>query len=314
MTKVVALAGGVGGAKLVYGLAKILPAEDLTVVVNTGDDFVHFGLHISPDIDTVMYNLAELDNEKTGWGRKDETLNCLNELKRIGSESWFSLGDLDLATHLERTKLLKEGLNLTQVTTHLRKRFGVGIDIRPMTDDKVQTIITTQEFGDLSFQEYFVKHHFEPHYVTHYFQGIELAKINQETRKILSQADIIIICPSNPWLSILPILSIEDFQQIISEKVCISVSPIVGNDAIKGPAAKIFREMNIKPSAYEVAKIYHTIIDGFVMDNLNSSESDVIRACGIIPMITDTIMTDRYSKKRLAKEIISFASQLKKGN
>lgn len=314
MTKVVALAGGVGGAKLVYGLAQCLPSDDLTVVVNTGDDFVHFGLNISPDLDTVMYNLAEISNEQTGWGRKDETWNCAAELKQIGSETWFNLGDRDLATHLERTKLLKSGLNLSDATAILCQKLGVKVAVKPMSDDTVHTIVTTEEYGDLPFQEYFVKYHFEPKYLSHRFFGIYTAKINQGTRKALQEADIVIICPSNPWLSILPILAVEDMRQVISKKVCVAVSPIVGNDAIKGPAAKMFKEMNIIPSAYEVAKIYQGLIDGFVLDNLNSSECDLVSACGIIPMVTDTIMKDKYSKERLAKEIFDFASQLKKGN
>ncbi len=314
MTKVVALAGGVGGAKLVYGLAKILPKEDLTVIVNTGDDFVHFGLNISPDLDTVMYNLAEISNEQTGWGRLNETWNCFEELEKMKSDNWFRLGDRDLATHLERTKLLNSGLNLSEATTVLCKKLGVETVIKPMSDETIQTIVTTQEYGDLPFQEYFVKHHFEPRYISHRFFGIYSAKINADTRKIIHDADIVIICPSNPWLSILPILAVEDMKQLISSKVCVAVSPIVGNRALKGPAAKMFHEMNIKPSAFEVAKIYQGMIDGFVLDNLNSSECDLIRACGIIPMLTDTLMKDKYSKERLAKEVYDFASQLTKGN
>ena len=314
MTKVVALAGGVGGAKLVYGLAKILSEEDLTVIVNTGDDFVHFGLNISPDLDTVMYNLAELSNDQTGWGRKDETWNCFNELKKQESETWFSLGDHDLATHLERTRLLQSGFNLSEVTSILCKKNKVNINVKPMADGIVRTIVNTEEYGDLPFQEYFVKYHFEPKYISHRFDGIKTANINPETRKAIESADIVIICPSNPWLSSLPILALEDMQKLISQKVCVAVSPIVGNEAIKGPAAKMFREMNITPSAYEVAKIYQGVITGFVLDSLNSSECDLIGACGIIPMVTDTIMSDKYSKERLAKEIFNFASQLKKGN
>jgi LPPG:FO 2-phospho-L-lactate transferase len=314
MTKVVALAGGVGGAKLVYGLAKILPTEDLTVIVNTGDDFEHFGLNISPDLDTVMYNLAELSNEQTGWGRKDETWNCFMELDKLESENWFRLGDRDLATHLERTKLLKSGFNLSDATAILCKKNGVDITVKPMSDESVRTIVTTEEYGDLPFQEYFVKYQFQPKYKSHRFFGIYSAKINPDTRKALQSADIVIICPSNPWLSVLPILAVEDMRQLISQKICVAVSPIVGQEAIKGPAAKMFHEMNIVPSAYEVAKIYQGVIDGFVLDNLNSSECDLINACGIIPMLTDTIMKDKYSKERLAKEIFDFASQLKKGN
>jgi LPPG:FO 2-phospho-L-lactate transferase len=196
----------------------------------------------------------------------------------------------------------------------LCNKLGVDVCIRPMSDDIVHTIVTTEEYGDLPFQEYFVKYHFEPKYISHRFYGIHSAKINPDTRVALQNADIIIICPSNPWLSILPILAVEDMTLLIRKKVCVAVSPIVGNDAIKGPAAKIFREMNINPSAFEVAKIYQGVIDGFILDKVDSSECDLIRACGIIPMLTDTIMKDKYSKERLAKDIFDFASQLKKGN
>ncbi|MRS02839.1 2-phospho-L-lactate transferase, partial [bacterium] len=296
------------------GLAKILPAEDLTVIVNTGDDFEHFGLDISPDLDTVMYNLAGISNEQNGWGLQDETWNCFSELNKLESENWFQLGDRDLATHLERTKLLRSGLTLTDATEILCKKFGISVKVYPMSDQTVRTIVTTREYGDLPFQEYFVKHHFEPKYISHRFFGIYTAKLNTKTRAAILNADIVIICPSNPWLSIMPILAVEDMNQLISQKVCVAVSPIVGNDAIKGPAAKMFHEMNITPSAYEVAKIYKGLIDGFVLDNLNSSECDLVAACGIIPMLTDTIMKDKNSKERLAKEVFDFASQLKKGN
>jgi LPPG:FO 2-phospho-L-lactate transferase len=312
MAKVVALAGGVGGAKLVYGLAQCLPIDDLTVIVNTGDDFIHFGLNICPDLDTVIYNLAELSNEQNGWGRKDESWNCAAELKKLDSDTWFNLGDHDLATHLERTRLLQSGMNLTDVTSLLCQKLGVKVKVRPMTDAVVQTIDNTEEFGDLPFQEYFVKHHFEPKYRSHRFEGIESARINPETRQTIENAEVVIICPSNPWLSILPILSVDDMRELISKKICIAVSPIVGNEAIKGPAAKMFQEMNLVPSAFEVAKIYQGLINGFVLDQLNSSECDMINACGIIPMVTDTIMKDKYSKERLAKEIFDFASRLKK--
>ena len=193
MTKVVALAGGVGGAKLVYGLAKILPPDDLTVIVNTGDDFVHFGLNISPDLDTVMYNLADLSNEETGWGRKNETWNCFTELENLETENWFRLGDRDLATHLQRTKLLKSGLNLSDVTSILCKKNGVHINVRPMTDDIVHTIVTTKEYGDLPFQEYFVKHKFEPRYMWHIAFSVYIPpKLTLIRVRLLQNADVVI--------------------------------------------------------------------------------------------------------------------------
>ena len=312
MAKIVALAGGVGGAKFVKGLAQVVPHQDLTVIVNTGDDFVHMGLNISPDLDTVMYTLAGLSNEITGWGRKDETWNTFESLKKMNSETWFSLGDSDLATHMERTRLLSKGQNLTEVTHTLCNTFGVNIQVLPMTDSPVTTIIKTSEFGEIPFQEYFVKHKFEPKLLGYYFKNIEKAKLNPITERRLEEADTVIFCPSNPWLSIYPILSVEGVKNILKRKNCIAISPIVGNRALKGPAAKIFNEMGVTASAYEVAKLYKGMITGMVLDRENENEISAISGCGIIPLVTDTIMKDDESKARLAKEVCNFASQLPK--
>lgn len=310
MTKVLALAGGVGGAKLVLGLSKIIPQDDLSIIVNTGDDFVHYGLSISPDLDTVMYTLAGLSNETTGWGRKGESWNCHKELARLEPETWFMLGDNDLANHMIRTSLLSSGRNLTEVTDYLCRQYGIKSKIFPMTDYPVSTIIDTVEYGKIPFQEYFVKYQFQPKLLDYYFNGIKEAKLNLETRRIVEDADIVIVCPSNPWLSILPILAIEDMKSIIAKKNCVAVSPIVGKSAIKGPAAKIFEEQGVTPSASEVARIYQGIIKGFVLDKQNIDERDLIKGWGIIPLVTDTIMKDDETKKRLANEILDFASHL----
>lgn len=310
MTKIVALAGGVGGAKFVKGLAQIVPDQDLTVIVNTGDDFVHMGLNISPDLDTVMYTLAGLSNEITGWGRKDETWNTLESLKKMNSETWFSLGDSDIATHMERSRLLASGLNLTEVTAVLCRTFGVNIKVLPMTDSPVSTTIKTCEYGEIPFQEYFVKYKFEPKLLSYSFRKINKARLNPITKKELEKADTVIFCPSNPWLSIYPILSVKGVKNILKNKNCIAISPIVGHRALKGPAAKIFNEIGITPSAYEVAKLYKGMITGMVLDRENKGEINLIRGCGIIPLVTDTIMKDDESKARLAKEVCNFASQL----
>ena len=310
MTNIVALAGGVGGAKLARGLALVVPHEDLTVIVNTGDDFVHLGLNISPDLDTVMYNLAGISNENTGWGRQNETWNTFENLKKIGSETWFNLGDSDLATHLERTRLLREGKNLTEVTQILCEKYKLDVRVLPMTDVEVMTIINTKEYGELPFQEYFVKYSFKPQLIGYSYRNIEKAYLNAETKRLLEAADIVIFCPSNPWLSIFPILAVKDFRDILKNRICIAVSPIVGNNALKGPAAKIFKEMNVEPSAMEVARLYVDIIDGFVLDIQNQDESNQIKGWGIIPLVTDTIMKNDASKARLAQEIIRFASKL----
>ena len=310
MTKVVALAGGVGGAKLALGLSKILSSEELSIIVNTGDDFIHFGLYISPDLDTVMYNLAEISNEQTGWGRKSESWNCFTELGKMNSQTWFKLGDLDLANHLERTRLLNSGLSLTESTRLLCLQHHVKHRVFPMTDQPVSTIINTIEYGPIGFQEYFVKYQFLPRMVGHTYSGIENTKISSEVRKTLQEAHIVIICPSNPWLSIMPILEVDDFKNLIKDKTVVAVSPIVGHAALKGPAAKIFEEKGITPSAAEVAKLYRGLIKGFVLDHQNQDECEQIRGWGIIPLVTDTIMIDTASKTKMAIEVLDFASQI----
>lgn len=310
MTKVVALAGGVGGAKLADGLSKILPPEELTIIVNTGDDFELFGLKISPDIDTVCYTLAGLANPETGWGRKDETWNVLKELNKLEAPSWFNLGDSDLALHLERTRLEHQGWSLSEITSQLSKKLGVKQTVLPMTDDQVSTIITTKEFGDLSFQEYFVKYHFAPTMIDYKFIGIDWAHAPEEAIEKLNEADSIIICPSNPWVSILPILSIREIQEIVKQKRAVAVSPIVGGTALKGPAAKMYREMGVEPSALEVARQYKPFLKGFVIDEIDAIQREEIEQWGIISMVTNTIMTSSQTRKKLAEEVLAFSLKL----
>ena len=204
---ILALAGGVGGAKLAHGLARILPPEDLTIIVNTGDDFEHLGLYISPDLDTVCYTLAGLANPDTGWGRVDETWNAMADLKRLGAPDWFNLGDRDLATHLERTRRMKAGQTLSQVTREFCKAWGVRHTVLPMSDQPVRTIVETDE-GDLPFQEYFVHRHCEPRVKSFRFDGLSTASPAPGVREAIQSADAIILCPSNPWVSIDPILSV----------------------------------------------------------------------------------------------------------
>lgn len=310
MTKVVALAGGVGGAKLAKGLYKTLPHEDLTIIVNTGDDFKHFGLDISPDLDTVIYNLADLSNEVNGWGQKGETWNTMEALKKIGSETWFNLGDKDLATHMERTRLLEQGKSVTEVALHLCKKYSVKVPVLPMSDSKVRTKIVCEGMGKLSFQEYFVKHQFKPKMIGYEFEGIDDAVLNPTTKNALIDAKIVIVCPSNPWLSIFPILSIPGIKEIIMSKVCVAVSPIIGETAMKGPAAKIFMELNKTPSAKEVAYLYKEFITGFVLDVQNIGEAESISRWGIIPKVTNIVMHNDLDKERLAKEVYTFAQNL----
>ena len=310
--KVIALAGGVGGAKMAWGLAQLLEVDQLSIIVNTGDDFEHLGLSISPDVDTVCYTLAGLANPLTGWGRIEETWNCFSELKKLGGPDWFGLGDKDLALHLERTQLLKQGKTLSEVTSYLANGMGIKHQVIPMSDQPVRTIVNTKEFGELPFQEYFVKHHCEPTMLSCRFDGIEKARLTESGRKSLESADVIIFCPSNPWVSIDPILEIEIVKQIISEKVAIAVSPIIGGKAIKGPAAKMYMEMGIVPSALAVAEHYNGLIRGIVIDNIDKNQMQQISRCGIIPIATQTIMSDNQTRETLARETILFAERFKK--
>lgn len=310
--KVVALAGGVGGAKLAWGLAQILDANQLSIIVNTGDDFEHMGLFISPDLDTVCYTLAGLANPQTGWGRIDETWNCFSELKKLEGPEWFSLGDKDLAQHLERTHLLKQGKTLSEATSHLCGMMGIQHQVIPMSDQLVRTIINTKEFGELAFQEYFVKMQCQPTMLNCRFEGITDAKLTELGRGVLEDADLVIICPSNPWVSIDPILGIENVRRIVTEKVALAVSPIIGGKAIKGPAAKMYMEMGIIPSALAAAEHYRGLIKGIVIDNIDKNQMQQISRCGIIPIATQTIMSDNQTRETLARETILFAERFKK--
>ncbi|MDR3574949.1 MAG: 2-phospho-L-lactate transferase [Anaerolineaceae bacterium] len=304
--KFVALAGGVGGAKLVDGLYRVLPHEDLTVIVNTGDDFEHLGLRISPDLDTVCYTLAGLANPDTGWGRSDESWKAIENVTRLGGPDWFKLGDGDLGTHLERTRRLKAGDLLSRITKSFCQSWGVSVPILPMTNDIVQTHVITKEFGDLTFQEYFVKYQCSPRVVSFKFIGIESAKPAPGVLSALREADWIIFSPSNPWVSIGPILAVPGLQDCLLGKNVIAVSPIIGGKAIKGPAAKMYAELNIVPSSIAVANQYRELLTCFVIDNVDANESTQINDWGIISLTTNTLMLKIADRVRLAEEILAF--------
>src|SRR5688572_13072733 len=233
--KIVAFAGGVGGAKFAHGLAHVLPPEDLTVIVNTGDDFEHYGLYICPDLDTVCYTLAGMANPDTGWGRVNETWNAIENAARLGGPAWFRLGDQDLGTHLERTRRLNKGQTLSQITSDFCKAWGIEQTILPMSDQPVRTIVETEE-GDLAFQEYFVYRRCEPRVTGFRFEGVDLAVPAPGVREAIQSGDAVIICPSNPWVSIDPILHV--IKKV--DKPVIGISPIIGGQTVKGPAAKMF--------------------------------------------------------------------------
>jgi LPPG:FO 2-phospho-L-lactate transferase len=308
--KIAALAGGVGGSKLAYGLARVLPVQDLTIIVNTGDDFEHLGLHISPDLDTVCYTLAEIENPVKGWGRRDETYNFLECLKRIGGPDWFMLGDRDLATHIERTKRLREGQLLHQITFDFCRAWGVQQTVLPMSNDPIRTMVITKNDGILPFQEYFVHRNCEPEVKGFRFEGSKFAHPAPGVLEALAQADAIVLCPSNPWVSIDPILKLGNLKDLLKQKRVVAISPIIGGKTIKGPAAKMFNELGIHPSARAVAEHYRDLIDGFILDAVDQSEAEEISHWGIIPLVTNTIMRSTEDRMQLAKDIINFGLSL----
>ncbi|MGH2621501.1 MAG: 2-phospho-L-lactate transferase [Anaerolineales bacterium] len=309
--KVVALAGGVGGAKLVDGLAGVLPPEDLSVIVNTGDDFEHLGLAICPDLDTVTYTLAGLANPDTGWGRRDETWSFLDALRTLGGPTWFKLGDRDLALHIERTRRLGAGESLSAVTHGLGAALGVTVQVLPMTDQPVRTRVQTDE-GELGFQQYFVERACEPAVRGFRFEGADQAVPAPGVLEVLRAADLVVFCPSNPWVSLDPILSIPGIRTAIEAKPSIGVSPIVGGKAIRGPAAKMFSELGIEPTALAVAEHFRNLIRALVIDLSDAPMAEPIARLGIQPFVAQTVMLDRSARLALARDVLEFAPELER--
>ncbi|HSN73837.1 MAG TPA: 2-phospho-L-lactate transferase [Anaerolineae bacterium] len=310
--RIVALAGGVGGAKLAYGLYRVL-GERLAVVVNTGDDFEHWGLTVCPDLDTVMYNLAGLNSPEFGWGLAGETHRALAMMQRYGGETWFGLGDGDLATHLVRTERLRAGISLTQVMFEMKTALGVTAHLLPMSDQSVRTMVHTDE-GVLPFQRYFVQRRCEPRLRSLEFAGLDAAQLSPQVLAALDSADAVVLCPSNPYLSLDPILLLPGLAERLRafSGPVVAVSPIVGGQALKGPAAKIMAELGVEASALAVAQhIAGRIrLDGFVLDAVDAHLAGDVAALGITPLVTDTIMRDATSKERLAQELFALASRL----
>jgi LPPG:FO 2-phospho-L-lactate transferase len=303
--KVVALAGGVGGAKLADGLAQVLPPEDLTIIVNTGDDFVHLSLKICPDIDTVCYTLAGLANPDTGWGRVDETWKAIEGVTQLGGPVWFGLGDRDLGTHLERTRRLREGQPLSQVTRDFCAAWGIGPTVLPMSDDPIPTIVLTED-GELPFQEYFVHQHCEPRVSGFRFEGVEDAKPAPGVVQAIQDAALIVICPSNPWVSIDPILAVPSLKAEIESRPVIAVSPIIGGKAVKGPVVKMYRELGIQPSALAVANHYRGLLVGFVFDEIDRELESDIQHLNVRTMMMDTLMSSSSQRKCIGQEVLNF--------
>jgi LPPG:FO 2-phospho-L-lactate transferase len=306
---IVALAGGVGGAKLADGLAAALPPSDLTVVVNTADDFEHLGLAISPDLDTVVYTLAGVASARTGWGRAGETWSFLEALRALGGPTWFRLGDKDLATHVERTRRLRQGEPLSRATRAIRTGLGVRVEVLPMSDDPVRTVVETDE-GDLPFQEYFVARQCQPRVRGFRFMGADTARPAPGVMAAITQADAVVLCPSNPWVSLDPILAVSGIRQAASARPTLAVSSIVGGRALKGPAAKMFQELGIQPSATAIGERYKDLLSGLVIDRLDSDQEDSIRTLGIEVLVTDTVMKTRADRRLLAEEVVAFAGRL----
>ena len=308
--KIVALAGGVGGAKLVDGLAQVLSPQDLTVIVNTGDDLTHYGLRICPDLDTVCYTLAGLANPGTGWGQVNETWQVMQAIKTLGGSTWFNLGDRDLGVHLERTRQIQAGESLSQITRAFCSSWGVKVTVLPMSDEVVATQVITTLEGELPFQEYFVHRQCRPEVKGFRFAGIEQAQPAPGVMEALHGADAIIFCPSNPWVSIDPILCVPGLREMVAKRPVIAISPLIQGQAVKGPAAKMYRELGLIPSALSVADHYRELLSGFILDHSDQQQVDEISRWGIITLATDILIPTGEERRRLAEEILVFCEKI----
>lgn len=313
---IIALCGGVGGAKLAFGLVGVLPPQDLTIMVNTGDDFEHLGLQVSPDIDTVAYTLSGLSDRERGWGLAGETWTFMDQLKRLGGEGWFNLGDRDLAMHVERTRRLAAGETLSQVTAALTAALGIRHAVVPMSDDPVRTIVQTAD-GELAFQRYFVGEQCRPVATGIRFEGAGQAAPSPGLAAALARKDIaaVIVCPSNPYLSVDPILAVPGVRAGLAglRAPIVAVSPIVGGTALKGPAAKLMRELGATPGGVAVAEHYDGLLSGLVIDRVDADEVDAVRQAGVEPLVTGTVMVTDDDRVRLARETLAFAESLSAG-
>lgn len=304
----VALSGGIGGAKLALGLYRVLPPAALSVIVNTADDFDHLGLHICPDIDTVLYTLAGLSNPELGWGRGTETWTFLSVLERLGGETWFRLGDGDLALHVYRTQRLAAGVSLSDVTADAARQFGITATIVPMSEASIQTRVQTEE-GELAFQEYFVRRRCQPRVRALRFDGAENSEPATAAVRALEPgaAAAIVICPSNPYLSVDPILAVPDMRRLLraAGAPIVAVTPLIGGAAVKGPTTKIMNELGVVPSPLAVAQHYHGLIDGFVLD----ARDRHLESNFDVPVhVTDTLMLTLSDRERLAREVLEFTA------
>ena len=306
---VLALSGGIGGAKLALGLYRILPPGALMVAANTGDDFEHLGLAISPDIDTLLYTLAGLDNPELGWGRRDETWTFMKALESLGGETWFNLGDGDLATHVERTRRLAAGESLSQIADDFRRRLGISARLLPMSDDRVRTRLRTAE-GWLDFQDYFVRQRCRPVVREIAFAGADQARPQPNFLAALADKNLraVVICPSNPFISIDPILSLPGIHEALRacQAPVVAVSPIIGGKAVKGPTAKMMAELGLPVDAAAVARHYGELLDHYVADETDANE---IGDLGLPVTVTRTFMLSLEDREALARVVLEAAGR-----
>ncbi len=296
------LAGGVGAARFLQGLVKVVDSSEVTVIINTGDDVVLHGLYISPDVDTVTYTLSGLADEGRGWGLKNETWECLSALKRLGRETWFNLGDQDLALHIHRTQRMSDGASLSEITAEVSRSLGLKCRLLPMSNDRVETRVSTER-GDFGFQEYLVKNQAADRVKSIRFSGVESAEPAEGVLGAIANADGIVIAPSNPIISIGPILAVKGIRERLTaaQARVTAISPIVGGKAIKGPAADMMDALGHDVSAYGVAEIYKPFLGSFIMDYADAEDMERVRGIGVKTVITDTIMSSLEKKKALAR-------------
>jgi LPPG:FO 2-phospho-L-lactate transferase len=310
--KVLAISGGVGGAKLALGLARAIEPSRLSIVANTADDFEHLGLYIAPDLDTVMYTLAGLNNQQVGWGLAGESWQFLEALEQLGGESWFRLGDRDLATHVYRSQRLAQGATLSMITAELCARLTVAPKLLPMSDDPVRTMVLSEE-GELAFQHYFVREQCRPVVKGFRFEGLETARPQPELMALLADQSLaaIVLCPSNPFVSVDPVLALSGVREamINSPAPVIAISPIVSGLAIKGPAAKMMAELGMPVSALAVAQHYQGLVDHFVLDDGDATLATDIEELGMRVAVTATIMKTLADRERLARFVVALAEK-----
>jgi len=309
---VVALCGGIGGAKLALGLSRVVAGADLMVVANTGDDFEHLGFAISPDLDTIMYTLADLDDPQRGWGRRNETWTFMAALEALGGETWFALGDGDLAIHVERTRRRRAGEALSAITADFCRRLGIAARVVPMTDDIVRTRLRTDE-GWLDFQDYFVRRRCAPRVLEVVYDGAATARAHADVLAALGDPRLraVVICPSNPFLSIEPILAVPDLREAIARAAApvVAVSPIVGGHAVKGPTAKMMSELGLEVNAVAVARRYQELLDAYVLDRVDAAQAAKL---GLPVTVAHTLMTTLADRENLARHALASADALAK--